>query len=469
MYTVLSIIILLDNLYNDSVGGDKMQFKLMKNIKLNGMQILALGFFIVILIGGIILSLPISSAKGEPTNFIDAVFTSTSAVCVTGLITLDTGTHWNIFGQTIIMILIEIGGLGFMSFTTLAAIILGKKITLRERLILQDAMNAFNIQGLVKMVQYILIFTISTQLIGALIFSTQFVPEFGLGRGIFLSVFHSISAFCNAGFDLFGNSLMNYNSNLIVILGASALIIVGGLGFAVWMELLNLRKVRKLSLHSKVVILMTITLLFGGAILMFIFENKNPQTMAQMSMWDKILNSFFASVTPRTAGFNSIATDGMTTAGQFLTVILMFVGGSPGSTAGGVKTTTIGVLIVAVICVIRGKEDVQVFNRRFTKDLVYKAITLFFIGATLVITVTMILSYTEPGQSFMTLIYETTSAFATVGLTLGFTPKLSEVGKILIMLMMYLGRVGPLTVVLALTRNKTNTGIKYPEGKILIG
>lgn len=448
-----------------------MDYKFKKKVKLTGVQILALGFFIVILSGGIILSLPISSASGEATNFIDALFTSTTAVCVTGLVTVDTGTHWNTFGHIVIMILIEIGGLGFMSFATLAMILLGKKVTLRDRLLLQDAMNTFNIQGLVRMVQYVIIFTVTVQLLGALIFSTQFIPEFGVGKGVFYSIFHSVSAFCNAGIDLFGNfrSVTIYNSNPVILLNIAALIIIGGLGFAVWIELYNFHNVKRLTLHSKMAILMTVALVFGGAILMFIFESKNPKTLAGMGIGDKILNSFFASVTPRTAGFNSIATDGMTTAGQFLTVILMFIGGSPGSTAGGIKTTTFGILIVTVICVIRGKEDVQVFNRRFAKDLIYKAFTLFFVGATLVITVTMILSYTEPGQSFMTLLYETVSAFATVGLTLGFTPKLSEIGKILIMIMMYLGRVGPLTVVLALTRTKTNTGVKYPEGKILIG
>lgn len=446
-----------------------MQMKFKIQPKLNGMQILALGFIVVIFVGAVILSLPVSSASGRTTNAVDALFTSTSAVCVTGLITLDTGSHWSVFGQTVIMILIEIGGLGFMSFTTLAAILLGKKITLRERLILQDAMNAFNIQGLVKMVQYILIFTISTQLIGALIFSTQFVPEFGLGKGLFLSIFHSISAFCNAGFDLFGNSLMNYNSNIIVILGASALIIIGGLGFTVWIELYNFKNIKRLSLHSKMAILMTVVLIFGGAVLMFLFEIRNAETIAHMNIGDKLLNSLFASITTRTAGFNSIATGEMTTAGKFLTIILMFIGGSPGSTAGGLKTTTFGVLIVTVICVIKGREDINVFNRRFAKDLIYKAFTLFFIAGALVIAATMVLSYTEVGASFMSLIFEAVSAFGTVGLSVGLTSELSQIGKLIIMLMMYLGRVGPLTVVLALMRKKKDTGVKYPEGKILIG
>ena len=448
-----------------------MNWNFKKNVKLRGVQILALGFLGVILVGALILTLPISTTKGESTNFLDALFTATSAVCVTGLIVVDTGTYWNAFGQTVIMILIEIGGLGFMSFTTLIAIILGKKITLRERLILQDAMNTFNIQGLVKMVRYVLIFTVSVQFFGALLFSTQFVPEYGLGKGIFYSIFHSISAFCNAGFDILGkfSSLTSYNSNAVVILVASALIIIGGLGFTVWSELYSSKSLRKVSLHSKMVILMTVVLVVGGTLLMFLFENNNINTIADMSFIDKVMNSFFASVTPRTAGFNSIPTDGMTTAGKFLTIILMFIGGSPGSTAGGIKTTTIGILIVTIVCVIQGREDAEVFKRRFSKDLVYKAFTLIFIGLSLVIVVTMLLSYTEKGVSFIALFYETVSAFGTAGLTLGLTSELSNIGKVLIIFMMYLGRVGPLTVVLSITRKKRNTGIKYPEGKILIG
>ena len=447
----------------------KRKFKI--NFKLKGVQILALGFIFVILVGALILTLPISTTSGERTNFLDALFTATSAVCVTGLIVVDTGTYWNMFGQTLIMILIEIGGLGFMSFTTLIAIILGKKITLRERLILQDAMNTFNIQGLVKMVKYVLVFTVTVQFFGTLLFSTQFIPEYGLGRGLFYSIFHSISAFCNAGFDIFGNfsSLTYYNSNAVVILVASALIIIGGLGFTVLSELYSKKSLRKVSIHSKMVILMTTVLVLGGTLLMFLFENNNVNTIANMSFFDKIMNSFFASVTPRTAGFNSISTNGMTTAGQFLTIILMFIGGSPGSTAGGIKTTTIGILIVTITCVIQGKEDAEVFKKRFSKGLVYKAFTLIFIGVSLVIVVTMLLSYTEKEVSFIALFYETVSAFGTAGLTLGLTSKLSSVGKVLIMIMMYLGRVGPLTVVLSITRKKINLGIKYPKGKILIG
>lgn len=448
-----------------------MQYKFNKGFKLNPMQILSLGFLLIILIGGILLSLPISSSTGEYTSFIDAVFTSTSAVCVTGLVTVDTGTHWNLFGQTVIMLLIEIGGLGFMSFTTLIAILLGKKITLRERLILQNAMNTFNIQGVVKMVKYILLFTISIQAIGALIFCTQLIPEYGLGKGLFYSIFHSISAFCNAGFDVFGGgvSLTTHNTNALVILTAAALIIIGGLGFGVWTELYNVKRIRRFSVHTKIVLLVTGFLVIGGTILMLLFEYNNPETIAAMNGGEKVLNSFFAAVTPRTAGFNSISTSGMTSAGKFLTMILMMIGGSPGSTAGGIKTTTVGVLILTVICVIKRREDTEVFSKKISKDLVYKAFTLFFIGSGLVIVVSLILSFTETGASFTTILYETVSAFGTAGLTIGLTPNLSVIGKVLIMLMMYIGRVGPLTVVLSLTKEKIKSGIKYPEGKILIG
>ncbi|MEG2291333.1 MAG: TrkH family potassium uptake protein [Clostridium sp.] len=446
-----------------------MQINLTKSIKLNGVQILALGFLITIAVGTIILALPISSASGEGTNILDAAFTATSAVCVTGLVTLNTSTHWSLFGQITIITLIEIGGLGFMSFTTFIAILLRKKITLRERLVMQEAMNTFNIQGLVKMVRYVFGFTFGVQILGALLLSTQFVPQYGVVKGLYYSIFHSISAFCNAGFDLFGTSLTTYYDNSVVILVISAIIIIGGIGFTVWMEMYEYKGLKKLSVHSKLVLLVTAVLLFGGAILMFIFEFRNPETLGAMGFKDKALNSFFASVTARTAGFNSISIPDMSTAGNFLTIILMFIGGSPGSTAGGLKTTTFGIVVLTVISVIRGREDTEVFGRRFSKHLVYKAFSLFFIGMGLIITVTMLLSYTETGATFMDLLYETTSAFGTVGVTTGLTPNLSDVGKILIMFMMYFGRVGPLTVALAMTRNKKNSGYKYPEAKILIG
>ncbi|WP_376769043.1 TrkH family potassium uptake protein [Clostridium psychrophilum] len=450
----------------------------MKNLKKKNkytpVQILALGFAIVILIGAILLSLPIASQSGKITPFIDCIFTSTSAVCVTGLVTLDTGTYWTYFGKTVIMLLIETGGLGFMSVGTLVFFFLGKRISLKERLVMREAMNVNSLQGLVKMVKYVLIFTFSVEGIGAVLFATQFIPQFGIAKGIYYSVFHSVSAFCNAGFDLMGNfkSLTAYANNSVVILTVSALIVIGGLGFFVWVEIYNCSEFKKLSLHSTIVIYSTIILIVGGAILMYIFEMNNPTTMRGMSVKGKILSSIFASVSPRTAGFNSIPLDKMTTAGNFLTIILMFIGGSPGSTAGGIKTATVVVLFMTVMSVVHGREDTEIFKKRIKKELVYKALVITVLGLMIVIVVTMVLSITEPSNiPFEYFLYEATSAFATVGLTLGLTTKLTFVGKIIITLTMYAGRVGPLTIILALARNKKGKSgtIRYPEDKILIG
>ncbi|APF27231.1 Trk family potassium uptake protein [Clostridium sporogenes] len=434
-------------------------------------QILAIGFAIVIFVGAILLSLPISSQTGQRTPFLDCLFTSTSAVCVTGLIVVDTGTHWTYFGKTVIMLLIEVGGLGFMSFATLLALLVGKKITLKERLVMQEALNTFNIQGLVKMARYILLFTLSIQGGGALLLSTQFIPKYGLAKGLYYSIFHSISAFCNAGFDLFGNfnSLTGVYDNTVIILVIAFLIIIGGLGFYVWYEIYHYKGHRKLSTHSKLVLSATALLLSVGTVLMFIFESRNPGTMANMTFGNKVLSSFFAAVTPRTAGFNSISTSDMTMAGKFLTIILMFIGGASGSTAGGIKVTTAGVLIMTVVCVVKGKQDTEINKRRISKEIVYRALAITIISLTLVITVTMILSITEVKFPFEYYLYEATSAFGTVGITLGLTTKLSAIGKVVILLTMYAGRVGPLTLAIAFARKLKNSSIKYPEEKILVG
>ena len=439
--------------------------------RLSEVRILALGFAIVILLGGVILSLPISSESRRYTSLVDSIFTATSAVCVTGLVTVDTGTHWNTFGQCIIMILIEIGGLGFMSITTFIAMLLGKKITLRDRLIMQEAMNAFDIQGLVKMLRYVLGLTFVVQFIGALLLSIVFIPEYGLSVGIFYSIFHSISAFCNAGFDLFGNftSLTGFNSNYLVITVISILIVVGGLGFSVLIEILNYKKIRKLSVHSKIVLCVTTSLIFFGAFAIFLVEYRNNATLGGLNFGEKILNSLFSSITPRTAGFNSISTADMTMGGKLITIILMFIGGSPGSTAGGLKTATFGVLVLTVVSVLRGRSDTEAFGRRFSKETVYKAFTLFAIGMAIVIGVTMILSIVEPDQQFIDLLYEASSAFGTAGLTTGVTQEIGTLSKFVLMFTMYCGRVGPITVFLAIIKRNKNSGIRYPEGKILIG
>lgn len=448
-----------------------MKISITKRLNFTPVQTLAMGFAAVILAGAVLLTLPISSASKTFTPFIDCLFISTSATCVTGLITLDTGTHWSYFGKTVIILLIQIGGLGFLAFSTLFALILGKKITLKERLIMQEAMNTFNLQGLVKLAKYIFLFTISVELIGAVLLATQFIPDYGFWKGIYFGVFHSISSFCNAGFDLIGEyrSITPYAENSVVVLTIGSLIVIGGLGFAVWAEIYNYRGFRKLSLHSKVAIALTAFLILGGAIFMFIFEYNNPETLAPLSLKGKVVNALFASITPRTAGYNSIPTAGMSPAGRFLTTILMFIGGSPGSTAGGIKTTTFGIMFFTIVAVVKGKEDTEMFNKRIARDLVLRSFIIATLGLTLVIVVTMLLSVTEAGASFEYLLYEATSAFGTVGLTLGLTPSLSFMGKIIVLLTMYCGRVGPLTVALALANKKSNNKVKYPEDKILVG
>lgn len=440
--------------------------------RLSAVQILALGFAAVILTGALLLMLPISSSKGIVTPFLDCLFTATSAVCVTGLVVVDTGTYWSVFGQIVIICLIQVGGLGFMTFATFFAVLLGKRISLRERLIMQEAYNSFNIQGMVKLMLYVVGIAFSIEAIGAVLLSTQFIPEYGWRRGIYFGVFHSISAFCNAGFDLIGEfrSITPYAENSIIVLTIGGLIVIGGLGFAVIAELISTKNLRRLSLHSKVVLTATAMLLIVGAILFFIFESNNPGTMGPMSFKGKILSSIFASITPRTAGYNSISTTDMTVAGKFLTVILMFIGASPGSTGGGIKTTTAFLLFMTVVAVIHGREDTEMYKKRIHKSLVYRAMAITIISFLLVTMVTMILSITQKGN-FIDFLYEATSAFGTVGLTLGLTPSLTPVGKLAVLITMYAGRVGPLTLMLAFSRREGASGsaIKYPEDKILVG
>ncbi|WP_255547830.1 TrkH family potassium uptake protein [Crassaminicella indica] len=441
--------------------------------KLNPAQILVLGFASVILMGGILLSLPIASKSGHSVGFINAIFTATSAVCVTGLVVVDTATHWTVFGQTVIILLIQIGGLGFMSMATFFALIFGKRITLRERLVMQEALNQFNIAGIVRLTKYILITTFTIEGIGAVLLSFKFIPIYGVSKGIGLSIFHAISAFCNAGFDLIGNfrSLTPFADDFLINMVISFLIITGGLGFTVIVEVLQKRKFSKFSLHTKLVLYITGILLLVGFIAVFILEYNNPETLGKLTLKGKILGAFFHSVTPRTAGFNTLPTDKLTTATIFMTMVFMFIGGSSGSTAGGVKTTTAGVIIFTIINIIKGKEDTEVFNRRIPREIINRSLAVIGIAMVLVIIVTMILSITEAGHSFMEIFFEVTSAFGTVGLSLGMTPSLSIIGKIVISLTMFAGRVGPMTIALALAKKQQkNKGlIKYPEERVIVG
>lgn len=446
-----------------------------KKKTLSPFKILAIGFATVIFTGATLLSLPISSVSGQYTSFLDTLFTATSAVCVTGLVVLDTGLYWTTFGQLVIMILIEIGGLGFMALSTIFAILVGKKITLKERLVMQEAYNTFNLQGVISHVRYMLLFTFSVQGLAAIILMTQFIPMYGVGKGIYYGIFHAISAFCNAGFDLLGNftSVTVINTNVVVLMTLAMLINIGGLGYMVWREIfsgISHKKMKNaLSLHSKVVITISLILVFGGTLVFLIFEWNNPATMQGMSFPHKLVNSFFSSTTPRTAGFNSISNSEMSPAGKLVTMAFMFIGGSPGSTAGGVKTSTLGILIFTLISVLRGRDETEVFGRHLSQSTVYRAVAVFLMGIVIVVLGVTVLSINEVGATFEQILYEVLSAFGTVGLTQGITPGLTAVSKITLSTIMYLGRVGPLTVMLALAGQKQKVNIKYPEGKLLIG
>lgn len=446
-----------------------------KKKNLSPFKILAIGFATVILTGGILLSLPISSATGQFTSLLDTIFTATSAVCVTGLVVLDTGTYWSVFGQWIILILIEIGGLGFMALSTIFALLLGKRISLRERLVMQEAYNTFSLQGVINHVRYMLFFTLAVQGGAALILMTQFIPLYGVGTGVYYGIFHAISAFNNAGFDLLGNftSVTVLNTNKVVLMTLGTLINIGGLGYLVWREIISSirskKKLKNFSLHSKVVLTISLTLVLFGSLIFLIFEWNNPATMQGMRFSDKIVNSYFSATTPRTAGFNSISNSEMSPAGKLLTMAYMFIGGSPGSTAGGVKTTTLGIVIFTLISVLKGREDVEVYHKKLSQSTVYRAVAVFLLGISIVIMGVMVLSIAEVGATFEVILYEVLSAFGTVGLTQGITPSLTAVSKVTLTLIMYMGRVGPLTVMLALAGKQSKANVKYPEGKLLIG
>ncbi len=447
--------------------------KKMDLFQLDPSQILVLGFSIVIIIGSILLNLPIASKSGESVGFINAFFTATSSVCVTGLIVVDTGTHWTVFGQTIIILLIQVGGLGFMTMGTFIAFVVGKKITLKERLVMQEALNQFSISGIVRFTKYILITTFVIESIGAILLSIKFVPRFGWTKGIGYGIFHAISAFCNAGFDLIGNfsSLTGYVDDVLVNFTICGLIICGGLGYTVILEMITKKRVSKFSLHSKMVLMITTVLIVAGFVAIFVLEYNNPDTLQKLSLKGKILASVFQSVSPRTAGFNTVPIDKMTMASIFFTILLMFIGGSPAGTAGGIKTTTAGVLILTIISVIKGKEDTQIFDRRIAKDLINRALAVVGIAMMIVVVITILLSITEKGFQFIEILFEVVSAFGTVGLSVGITSKLTSIGKILIAFTMFAGRVGPLTIAVALAKKqkKEKACIRYPEDKVIVG
>ena len=445
--------------------------------KMQPTQIMVIGFALVILIGALLLNLPISSKNGEQIGLLNALFTSTSAVCVTGLIVVDTATYWSIFGQVVIIILIQIGGLGFMTVTTLFALIAKKKIKLRERLLIQESLNQFDLSGLVKLTRYIIVTTFIIEGIGALLLSTVFIPQFGLGRGIWYSIFHAISAFCNAGFDLMGSvsgpfsSLTSYVNNFTVTMTICGLIIFGGIGFPVIIDVMKNKKLSKLNIHSKIALLTSAILIVIGMLFILIVESNNPDTLGRLSLKGKLLSSFFQSVTVRTAGFNTIDLSIMHESTMFVMIILMFIGASPASTGGGVKTTTIATLILTVKAFILEKQDVEVYNRRIGGMTIRKSLGIFFIATVVVVCGTLIISLTDSNFNLIESGFEVVSSFATVGLSIGGSANLTTMAKILIMIFMFMGRVGSLTIFMALASRgvKNNSPIRYPEGKIIVG
>lgn len=439
--------------------------------QLTSAQIIIFGFMAVILFGAFLLMLPIASKGPGGTSFLDALFTSTSAVCVTGLIVHDTATYWTAFGQVVIIALIQVGGMGVVTVAVAIAMVSGKKIGLKERSTMQDAISAPKVGGIVRFTGFILKGTFLVELTGAVLMAPWFIRDFGLLKGIWYAVFHSISAFCNAGFDLMGvrepfSSLTSYVGNPVINFTIMMLIVVGGLGFLTWEDIrTNKLCWRKYRMQSKVILTTTVLLIIIPAVIFYFCEFNGPQWQNHGT---RILASLFQSVTPRTAGFNTVDLASMSEPGQLLMAILMLIGGSPGSTAGGMKTTTLAVILLSAWGVFCRKGDAQCYGRRISEETVRYAAVVMIMYLTLCVGGAIIISYVE-GLPMLTCIYETASAIATVGLTLGVTPGLGPVSHIILILLMYCGRVGGLTLVYAAISGVKPHVSRLPQEKITVG
>lgn len=444
-------------------------------IRIKPVQSVAMGFASIILIGAVLLTLPCASKSGTSQGFLTALFTATSATCVTGLVVVDTYTTWTIFGQIVILLLIQTGGLGFMIVATIFSLILGRKISFQERLVLAESINKDDVEGVVNLTRKIILGTFLIEGTGAALLSIRFIPMMGIVRGIYYGIFHAISAFCNAGFDIMGRfgkfcNFAPFVEDPLVNLVVMVLIIMGGLGFTVQNDIFSTKSFSRLHLHTKIVVITTASLLIGGFLFFYIVEYNNPQTLGPLSPGGKILAAMFMSVTPRTAGFNTISQSGMRTASAFFTIFLMFIGGSPGSTAGGIKTTTIAVMVMTAFAVARGHSETDAFQKRIPQSILKKAFVLAFIGFSWLCTVTMVLVLAD-NVTVIQALFESASAFGTVGLTLGITPTLSTTSRIALIVSMYFGRVGMLSIIAALShRPERNQPVfSYPEEKIAIG
>ena len=435
-------------------------------------QFIAYGFLGMILMGSLLLMLPISSRTREASGFLNCLFTATSASCVTGLVAYDTWSHWSLFGQLVVLTMIQIGGLGFVTIGVFLSIVLRRKIGLKERGLMQESVNTLEIGGVVRLAQKIIIGTAIFEGTGAVLLAIRFIPQFGLARGIYYGIFHSVSAFCNAGFDLMGcqgpySSLVNYYNDWLVNLTVMSLIVIGGIGFIVW-EDLNRHGLhfRRYMLHTKIVLLTTFALLFGSAWLFYRFEENNLLTGMDTS--GKILTSLFSAVTARTAGFNTVDTGALTDASKMLTVILMFIGGSPGSTAGGVKTTTIIVMYLHLWSSIQRTYGVNAFGRRLEDDVLKRASAIFMINLTLALGAALFIMATQQFP-VMDVLFESFSAIGTAGMTTGITRDLNSWSRLVIVFLMYCGRVGSLSFALSFTQRKKVARIQQPVGQITIG
>ena len=450
----------------------KLQFKLSTT------QTVLLSFFLAILAGSILLALPVSSANGEKISYVDALFTATTSVCVTGLVTVPTVSTWSVFGQVVILLLIQVGGLGIITIMSGVMIGFHKKMGIGDRMLIQDAFNLNTLSGLVKFIKKVLIGTFVVEGIGALLYMTVFVPEYGV-KGIWISVFNSISAFCNAGIDIIAeDSLCSYALNPMIHITTCLLIILGGIGYVVWWDLLRvLKKVRQqkwnclsgLTLHSKLALSVTSVLIVAGMLLFLVFEYHNPLTIAEYSLPEKLQAALFQSVTTRTAGFATIPQQNLTNASAIVSLLLMFIGGSPVGTAGGIKTVTMIVLIASTIATIRNKEDVVLFHRTISKQTINKAVAVAGISFFVMFSSTVLLAAVTEASA-LDIVYETVSATATVGLTRNLTPMLNLWGKLIIIATMYLGRVGPISLLIAFnTKREKKNIIKNPTEEISVG
>lgn len=454
-----------------------------KSFELRTTQVIALGFVILILTGSVLLSLPFASTDGRATPYIDALFTATTSSCVTGLVTVVTGQHWSLFGQAVILVMIQLGGLGVVSFTTLLLMIAGKRIQLKQRMLIQEAYGFDTLTGMVRMVRKMIWGTLIVEAVGAVLYMFVYIPRYGLAKGIWVAVFTAVSAFCNAGMDLMGaDSMMAYVSHPLMNLVTMALIVIGGLGFFVWWDLLaaarrvfrqkmSLRQsVRRMSLHSKLVLCVTAALIFGGGVVFFILEHNNPATMGNLTLGGKIWASIFQSVTLRTAGFASIDQGGLRTGSLLLGCVLMFIGGSPGGTAGGVKTVTVTLLACAVLAIVNGHEDVELGHRRVKMENVMKGICVILLQVFFLVISTFALCCIESDIPFIQIMYETFSALGTVGLTMGITEGLSVAGRLVLIASMYFGRLGPITMamIMNVNGNKKKIHRRLPDGKVFI-